>query len=53
MDYWIGFCVGLFSGVYLGFACTSWNWQSDLINRGLAQYCPDTGEWAFKGECEE
>jgi hypothetical protein len=31
---------------------TNKRWQSDLINRNMAHYCPCTGEWAFKGECE-
>jgi hypothetical protein len=26
-------------------------WNQELINRGLAQYCPDDGAFAFKGEC--
>ena len=28
------------------------DWHRDLIQRGLAEYCATTGEWAFKGECE-
>lgn len=28
-------------------------WQSDLISRGFAIYCPDDGAFAFKGECNE
>lgn len=24
----------------------------DAIERGYALYCPTTGEWAWKGECE-
>ena len=27
-------------------------WHRDLIQRGLAEYCATTGDWAFKGECE-
>lgn len=26
-------------------------WQEDLIERGYGQYCTDTGEFAFVGEC--
>ena len=26
--------------------------QQDLINRGLALYCPQTGEFAFNDECD-
>ena len=28
-------------------------WQNDLIARGLAIYCPENGDFAFKGECKE
>ncbi len=52
MDYWIGCIMGIALGFYVGFSYASWTFQKDLINRGMAQYCPDTGEWAFKGECE-
>jgi hypothetical protein len=41
-----------FLGFFFGGLVMVESWQSDLINRGMAQYCPDTGEWAFKGECE-
>ncbi len=40
-------------GIILGDYTSTTRWQSDLINRGMALYCPDTGEWAFKGECEK
>ena len=26
--------------------------HSELVDRGLAIYCPQTGEFAFVGECE-
>ena len=26
--------------------------MKDAINHGYAQYCPDTGAWAWKGECK-
>jgi hypothetical protein len=28
-----------------------WWWQDETVNRGLAQYCPETGNWAWLGEC--
>jgi capsular polysaccharide biosynthesis protein len=28
-------------------------WRTDTVNRGLAIYCPNNGEWAWKGECDE
>lgn len=27
-------------------------WKMDTVNRGLALYCPNDGQWAWKGECE-
>lgn len=26
-------------------------WQKALIERGYAQYCPTTGDFAWNGEC--
>lgn len=26
-------------------------WERDAIERDLGLYCPNTGEFAFKGEC--
>lgn len=26
--------------------------REQAIERGYALYCPDNGEWAWKGECE-
>ncbi len=28
-------------------------WQKETVERGLAMYCPKTGDWAWKGECDE
>ena len=28
-------------------------WQDDMIARDLAIYCPESGSFAFKGECEK
>lgn len=47
--------VGLIAIIAAGFgsaAITRSEWQTKTIERGLAQYCPDTGEWAWKGECD-
>lgn len=50
---------GAFVGLWLGalIAVISWgvtdtNWRQETVNRGLALYCPNDGEWAWKGECE-
>jgi hypothetical protein len=40
------------SAVLMFFAATS-DWRNDLIGRGLAQYCPDDGAFAYVGECGE
>ncbi len=26
-------------------------WKDDLVQRGLALYCPNTGKFAFNDEC--
>jgi hypothetical protein len=28
-------------------------WKADTVQRGLAMYCPDNGQWAWNGECEK
>jgi len=38
------------------FAVASWgvtnsNWKLDTVERGLALYCPNDGQWAWNGEC--
>lgn len=29
------------------------DFQREAIERGYAQYCATTGEWAWKGECND
>lgn len=29
------------------------DWQREAIERGYALHCPATGEFAWKGECED
>lgn len=53
--------VGIFVGMVFGLGLTfplgvtfeRGGWQQTTVERGLAQYCPLNGEWAWKGECEE
>ena len=45
----IGISVGLFLGSYLSLD----DMQKQAIDRGYGIYCPDTGAWAWKGECHE
>lgn len=40
--------LGAFAGSHIG-----GRYQSDAIKRGYALYCPTTGEWAWKGECDQ
>jgi len=55
-----GFAIFLF-GAALGISTTYWigvsgsdrSWRKETIERGLGQYCPNNGEWAWKGECDE
>ena len=59
------FCVGVVIGIAFGVFVVGWVsmavtvsitddiWQRRLIDRGLATHCPNTGEWAWKGECGE
>ena len=42
------FALGVIAGNFDG----NQDWHRDLIQRGLAEYCATTGDWAFKGECE-
>ena len=28
-------------------------YETEAIDRGYALYCSDTGDWAWKGECDE
>lgn len=28
-------------------------YKLEAIERGYAQYCPNNGEWAWKGECKD
>lgn len=52
----LGYIVGLVMGVIFGVSMSLWinndQWEYNLIQRGLAQYCPDDGEFAFEGGCD-
>lgn len=46
------------AGLWLGLmvAVAAWGitnnlWKADTVERGLAMYCPDNGQWAWNGEC--
>lgn len=40
-------------GALIGGALIGTKWRASTIERGLAIYCPTTGQWAWKGECHE
>ena len=48
----IGVWVGLTAAI-VAWGVTTSTWKADTVQRGLAMYCPDDGEWAWNGECGE
>ena len=48
-----GLGLGLLGGVSSGGAIVEEVWQVETVERDLAQYCPKTGHWAWKGECKD
>lgn len=48
----VGLGLGLILGLTTMFSEQA-EWRRETVERGLAQYCPTTGEWAWKGECGE
>lgn len=48
-----GLAFGLVTMLFAGVSVSDSNWHRELIERGLAQYCPVDGEWAWKGECKK
>ena len=49
---------GLWAGLWLGIlvAVVSWEvtnnlWKADTVQRGLAMYCPNNGQWPWNEEC--
>lgn len=60
MDNFISFCVGcvittlvLFWLVAVPFLTPNNAWHNFAIKRGYALYCPNDGEFAWKGECKD
>lgn len=51
---------GFFAGIILGLLSLYWfgSWETseiyrkEAIERGYAQYCPLSGNWAWEGECK-
>ncbi len=46
------FCFGM-AVVLASWGVTNTIWRADTVQRGLAIYCPDDGQWAWVGECGE
>ena len=47
-----GFLIGIFLSGLIAFGISNSEWRAEANSRGLALYCPDNGEWAWKGECD-
>lgn len=46
--------VAVFSGgIFAGQHKASLIWHRETVARGLALYCPESGQWAWVGECGE
>ena len=51
-DALVGLGLGLMVAV-ISWGVTNSIWKSETVNRGFAAYCPDDGQWAWNGECDE
>lgn len=54
--FWV-ILIGVLAGLVLTFSLTAslvtYGFEHQAIERGYALYCPDTGNFAWKGECGE
>lgn len=50
---WVFFMVGALIGIFAGHQMRERTWEHQAIERGYALHCPDTGDFAWKGECGE
>jgi len=48
-----GILLGLITAAVYGYSEADFYWREQATERGLGQYCPNNGEWAWKGECDE
>lgn len=49
-ELYFGFCFAVLIAVS-SWGVTSTIWRQDTVDRGLALYCPNDGQWAWMGEC--
>ena len=47
----VSWMIGNYTGFVEGVERMRSAFHESAIERGLAFYCPDTGNWAWKGEC--
>mgnify|MGYP006974189630 FL=1 len=52
-DLFFVFVIGAFLSGALVFIVVETKWRDALIARDLVSYCPESGSFAFKGECEK
>ena len=50
--FWLGLTLGVILAIG-SWGATRTAWRMDLVSRDLAQYCPEDGSFAFKGECDK
>lgn len=48
-----GFLIGAGFALILTSFLTTKGWQQESVERGYAHYCPDSGAWAWEGECKQ
>lgn len=48
-----GFLFGTLLTFFAVYGVQDGTWKQEMIDRGYAQYCQDTGEWAWLGDCKE
>ena len=49
-ELFLGVCFAVLIAV-MAWGVTNTLWKIDAVERGLALYCPNDGEWAWVGEC--
>ena len=49
-ELFLGICFGATIAV-VSWGITNDHWKNEALDRGLALYCPNDGEWAWMGEC--